>query len=95
MDVASSLQFGWFTLHLMGITSALLLRIYSGRSVEPLLRIVFVGQLAIVAAAALAGRQLCWRLGELSAATLAAMVVAVVLEAGPRRVGEKSDRRLA
>jgi hypothetical protein len=85
MDYAISLQCVWFAVHLLGLSTAFLLRIYSGSRVELLLQALYLCELGAVAAAALAGRHFCWELSTLSSGALAVMIVAAVLEVGPRR----------
>ncbi|MCA9260550.1 MAG: hypothetical protein KDA61_15160 [Planctomycetales bacterium] len=80
MDATCSLQCGWFAVHLLGLLAAWLVRVYEGRRGENALEALFLLCLAAVGVAALAGKQFCWTPGMLSAATLAVMLVSVVVE---------------
>lgn len=84
MDYASSLQFAWFAIHLIGLSAAFSLRICCGSRIEGALQAVYLVALAGVAVAALAGRHFCWPLGAWSAAALAVMIVAAVADGGAR-----------
>lgn len=80
MDYASSLQCGWIAVHLFGITTACLVRVYAGTMAEGFLQASFLLGLAGVAVATLAGEQFSWPLWTLSGATLGVMIVVAIAD---------------
>lgn len=83
MDCACSLQCAWFALHLVGLALAVLVRTIHRRRGEDLVQGAFLATLSVMALGTLAGRHFCWPLWGLSAGTLAVMIVAAVVDAGP------------
>lgn len=80
MDHATSLQCGWVAIHLLGLFTACLVRIYANTAAEGLLQAGLLVNLAAVAVATLAGEQFAWPLWTVSGATLAMMIVIAVAD---------------
>lgn len=80
MDHVTSLQCGWVAIHLLGLFTACLVRLYANTSAEGPLQAALLVILAGVAVATLAGEQFAWPLWTVSGATLAMMIVIAVAD---------------
>jgi hypothetical protein len=85
MTFLTGLQAVWILIHFVGLATAWLVRLHSGRRSEGLAQVVFLACMPLIALATVIGQQLCLTIWPLSAATLAMMIVLATADFSSRR----------
>ena len=72
----------WISIHVLGLLSAWLVRMYAGHRLEGLVCLTFLGCMPLIAGATVVGQHVCLTLWPLSACTLAVMIVTATVDFG-------------
>lgn len=80
MDLASTLSLCWLGIHLVGLVAAWTVQMQAGYRYEVLAQGCFFLCLVIISLATLVGKICCFEAWQLSAATLATMIVLAVID---------------
>ena len=80
MDLATTLSLCWLAIHLIGLVAAWTVQMQAGNRFEALAQGCFFLSLVVISIATLVGKICCFEAWQLSAATLATMIVLSVVE---------------